>query len=1010
MTHGTAKKNMRTATSTELAFVLSAAAGLAAALLVFAGLHFSSSFERGQRLRAECLHSLYVVRANLDSLWGTALTFAEHASRQMNPARETRLYDLASQYRSLWPEVSISLYGATGELLPPEAFASSALHDFDPGAPPVPSTVRSLVHKALMGMSARDVTRSRGFVSLSAAVPMRGKNARVLVLTLPLDGLTLEKVRERSQADVAIVPLDDFGKRTPDDFGGAVSTFGKSGAWGDALWNDLEPAVEGRVFSADETVLLDSGGVAASTMTSASGMGMGLLFAAPPQAGIAGFALRHASMALLVGFVIHGFVFFCLNRYARHLGSAFSDAVRVLTDSGETSGEAQQARWPAPFQAALGRVSRSIREYQKRTRALELERDALGRQCREPGEQPVRKQGGDDDYQRLFDNAPVGIFQVDADGAFLRVNQFFSLMLGYDTPVQLLSENISFTNFCLYGDEIRNPIGVLLEQGGGRQILSLRRRDGGIGSFSLFCTPLTRPDGSLSTIVECFLFDLGLAEQAARAEREKDFADRRRASLALLLAATCRQTQTHLVEPYMDRRGQSRRASDAGVPAPPAVPDSAVGLVGGAAAAVEPEGPDLPALSQERRQSVLSVKAVLGDIYQIAMTEATASAPVDVPIDFSRFLQRLCRQSLPSMHLRGISMRCEVVGEFLTRLSGPAPLLRHALQRALLAVTAPVRGGWATLSVVRDPNAPKSPGLSRVLFSASWSSVEREAGKQGFLSAEDGFSLGEGGLTQVFDAPDDPSGIEPASVEAASGTLGISDEQEVIRYLAQRMRGDFLESVFTDDVRSMQIVVPMNHVDSLGDIDQADSFAVSAPGADFGAPGAFDPVGALTAFAPRHREAGHDAAERAMAGHRAAPLNILVSDDADEAAYEGRDASSGLNILLVDDSLNNRLLFSIFLRDTRHRITEAHDGQEGVEAFQHGQFDVIFMDMEMPLMDGYQATRIIRALEADNNREPTPIVGMTSYALPEFRRQCMLSGCSDFLSKPVSKIALFAIL
>ena len=100
----------------------------------------------------------------------------------------------------------------------------------------------------------------------------------------------------------------------------------------------------------------------------------------------------------------------------------------------------------------------------------------------------------------------------------------------------------------------------------------------------------------------------------------------------------------------------------------------------------------------------------------------------------------------------------------------------------------------------------------------------------------------------------------------------------------------------------------------------------------------------------------------------------------------------------------------MYLKEARHRITEAHDGQAGVEAFTRGRYDVVFMDMEMPLMDGYQATRIIRALEAEKEQAPTPIVGMTTYALPELRRECMLSGCTEFLSRPFSKNSLLTLL
>jgi CheY-like chemotaxis protein len=104
------------------------------------------------------------------------------------------------------------------------------------------------------------------------------------------------------------------------------------------------------------------------------------------------------------------------------------------------------------------------------------------------------------------------------------------------------------------------------------------------------------------------------------------------------------------------------------------------------------------------------------------------------------------------------------------------------------------------------------------------------------------------------------------------------------------------------------------------------------------------------------------------------------------------------------------MLFSLFLRGTMHRITEARNGRECVEAFQRDRYDAVFMCMEMPIMDGYQATRVIRAFEADAGVEPTPIVAVSSYAMPEFKRRCLRAGCSEFLARPFSKAALFSLL
>ena len=135
-------------------------------------------------------------------------------------------------------------------------------------------------------------------------------------------------------------------------------------------------------------------------------------------------------------------------------------------------------------------------------------------------------------------------------------------------------------------------------------------------------------------------------------------------------------------------------------------------------------------------------------------------------------------------------------------------------------------------------------------------------------------------------------------------------------------------------------------------------------------------------------------------------INALIELTEEE---EDREADF-LDILLVDDSQNSRLLFSLYLRETSHRITEAYDGRGGVEAFRQRSFDVVFMDIEMPFLDGYQATRIIRAIEEDTGRTPTPIVALTAHVLPEFKQECMLSGCTEFMAKPFSKHSLLTML
>ncbi|MBF0625861.1 MAG: PocR ligand-binding domain-containing protein [Magnetococcales bacterium] len=116
----------------------------------------------------------------------------------------------------------------------------------------------------------------------------------------------------------------------------------------------------------------------------------------------------------------------------------------------------------------------------------------------------------------------------------------------------------------------------------------------------------------------------------------------------------------------------------------------------------------------------------------------------------------------------------------------------------------------------------------------------------------------------------------------------------------------------------------------------------------------------------------------------------------------------GLRILLVDDAEDNRLLVEAFLKKTPHRLTMAENGAQAVERFQAGRFDLVLMDIQMPVMDGYSAVRAIRAWETANSLSPTPIVALTAYALIEEAERIRSSGFDLHLSKPVRRKNLLA--
>ncbi len=110
-----------------------------------------------------------------------------------------------------------------------------------------------------------------------------------------------------------------------------------------------------------------------------------------------------------------------------------------------------------------------------------------------------------------------------------------------------------------------------------------------------------------------------------------------------------------------------------------------------------------------------------------------------------------------------------------------------------------------------------------------------------------------------------------------------------------------------------------------------------------------------------------------------------------------------LDILLVEDNKANCMLIQLFLKDLPHKLKVANNGAEGLELAREAHFDIIFMDIEMPVMDGYESTRKIRAWEKQTSTKPSIIIALTAHALTEARDKIIEAGCDSFLTKPISK-------
>ena len=114
-----------------------------------------------------------------------------------------------------------------------------------------------------------------------------------------------------------------------------------------------------------------------------------------------------------------------------------------------------------------------------------------------------------------------------------------------------------------------------------------------------------------------------------------------------------------------------------------------------------------------------------------------------------------------------------------------------------------------------------------------------------------------------------------------------------------------------------------------------------------------------------------------------------------------------LKILFADDSVDNRTLVRAFLKKTPYHLDEVENGRQAIDGFiAAGDYDLVLMDIQMPEVDGYEATRTICNWERAHSRAHTPIVALTASVFPEAIRLARAAGCDAHLSKPISKASL----
>lgn len=104
------------------------------------------------------------------------------------------------------------------------------------------------------------------------------------------------------------------------------------------------------------------------------------------------------------------------------------------------------------------------------------------------------------------------------------------------------------------------------------------------------------------------------------------------------------------------------------------------------------------------------------------------------------------------------------------------------------------------------------------------------------------------------------------------------------------------------------------------------------------------------------------------------------------------------NILIIEDNEQNLYLVTFILEKYGHTVIQARDGQAGIDIVKDTCPDLILLDIQLPVMDGYEVARALRKILGD----AVPIIAITSYAMPGDREKALEAGCSDYITKPIN--------
>ncbi|NDV25767.1 response regulator [Desulfovibrio sp. JC010] len=434
---------------------------------------------------------------------------------------------------------------------------------------------------------------------------------------------------------------------------------------------------------------------------------------------------------------------------------------------------------------------------------------------------------------------------------------------------------------------------------------------------------------------------------------------------------------------------------------------------------------------------------IINDILDFVQIESGHIELVPVPFDPSRDVQSVCKSVAHSAHARDIEVICDVDQGIPAQVVGDPVRVRQILLNIVSNAVKFTSSGEVEvrlsiedtgddferlLYTVRDTGIGIPEGRRESIFDSfvqADGSTSREYGGVGLglaaasrlaalMDGDIRFESESGkGSIFYFSIPFKKSVYEPVrSVADFSGTrvLLVDDNYTVREVLARRMQSFGIDAVMAaDGDEGLGYLEAAQEHGNGYDLLLVDSDMPAISGVDFLSKAQQKKL--LPGRVAMMFSAGCTEEDRQNARMVGADYTLIKPVfDADlirclaSVGDSGKNkvkAGAGMNILLVEDNENHRKILELFILDTGAEITVAVDGLQAVQLFSDNRYDLVFMDLELPVMDGLAAVKRMREFELESERTKSVILALAARAYSSNRQESARAGCDGFISKPV---------